>query len=239
MLDFSRKKGAMNTGYKYFATSLMSLALANGWVLALNCPAGARKKRPPTWQSECRSYKKKKQKIRDCFRLITPGYFSANILAEASMAGLIVMSTSKVSSRTNQPFTALQQNLTLEATEPQLLHFFRSIAAANSPLRIQSLAVRPTPDRSRLLISMAILGGDYRLPADGQSREPNFAQTEYLVLSQRRHLRQAALDCYTLTKSTLPSSWQLENLQFQDGKRLSAQGQAPAEQVRLLEDVRT
>jgi hypothetical protein len=149
----------------------------------------------------------------------------------------MVMSTSKVSSRTNQSFTELQQNLALEATELQLLDFLRNVAASNSPLRVQSLSLSTTPDRSRLHASVAITG-DYRLPAAGQSREPDAAETEYLVLSQRRHLRQAALDCYNLTKSTLPSGWQLDSLKFQHGKRLSTQGQAPADQVRLLEDVR-
>jgi hypothetical protein len=47
------------------------------------------------------------------------------------------------------------------------------------------------------------------------------------------------LDCYNLTKSILPPGWQLDSFNFQDGKRLSLQGNAPADQVRLLEDVRT
>jgi hypothetical protein len=80
--------------------------------------------------------------------------------------------------------------------------------------------------------------GDYRVPAARQSQEPAAAQIEQLVLSQRRHLRRAALDCYNLTKSALPPGWKLDSLNFQDGKRLSVHGEAPADQVRLLEDVK-
>jgi hypothetical protein len=46
------------------------------------------------------------------------------------------------------------------------------------------------------------------------------------------------LDCYNLTKSTLPSGWTLDSLSFQDGKRLSVQGTAPADQLSSLQDVR-
>jgi hypothetical protein len=219
--------------YKYFAPILMSLALTNGW----SC-----------FQPSCRGAEQTPVNLAD--RIQVSGTedaglvsidqarpFSSSILTEAQRAGLMVMSTAKVRSRTNQPFTELQQTLALEAAEPQLLDFLRNIAASNSPLRIQSLSVRATLDRSRLQASVAI-AGDYRPAAGEQSREPDATQTEYLVMSKRRHLRQAALDCYNLTKSTLPSGWQLDSLNFQDGKRLSAQGQAPADQVRLLEDVR-
>jgi hypothetical protein len=163
--------------------------------------------------------------------------FSSSILADATSAGLMVMSASKVTSRTNASFTELRQNLNLEATEPQLLDFLGSLAASNSALRVESLSLRPSPDRSRLRASIAI-SGDYRLRAAGQSQEPSAPQIEDTVLSQRRHLRQAALDCYNLTKSTLPPNWTLEGFSFQDGKRLSMQGTAPADQVRSLPDVR-
>ena len=223
----------MKITYKYSATILLSVALANSWSY---------------FQPSCRGAEQTPVNLAERIRVLgaedaglvmidQARPFSSSIFTEASKAGLMVMSTSKVTSSTNGSFTELKQNLTLEATEPQLLDFLRNVAASNSPLRVRSLSVRPTPDRSRLQASVAI-AGDYRLPVAAQSREPDAAETEYLVLSQRRHLRQAALDCYNLTKSTLPSGWQLEGLRFQDGKQLSVQGQAPGDQVRLLEDVR-
>jgi len=226
----------MKTGCKYSkysATVLMSLALANG----SSC-----------FQSTCRGAEETPVNVAERIRVLgaeEPGVlpieqsrrFSAGILAETSRAGLIVMSTSRVTSRTNGYFKELRQNLAFEATERQLLDFLRNVAASNSALRVQSLSLHLTPDRSRLCASMAIAGA-YRLPAAGPSSEPAAAQLEYAVLSERHHLRQAALDCYNLTQSTLPPSWQLDSLNFQDGKRLSVQGNAPAEQVRLLEDVR-
>jgi len=223
----------MKIAYKYSTTILMSLALVNLW----SC-----------FQPSCRGAEQTPVNSAERIRGLgseDPGLlpldqaprFSSSVLTEATGAELTVMSISKVTSRTNGSFTELRQNVALEATEPQLINFLRNIAATNSALRVQSLAVHPTPDRSRLRVSMTIVG-DYRLPAAGQSREPAAAQLEHLVLGQRRHLREAALDCYNLTKSTLPPTWQLDSLNFHDGKRISAQGQAPANQVRLLEDVR-
>jgi hypothetical protein len=218
---------------KCFATFLLSLALANG----SSC-----------LQSPCRGAEQTAVNLAERIRVLSaedPGLlpvdqsrrFSSSILTETSSAGLVVMSTSKVTSRTNGDFTELRQNLSLEETEPQLLGFLRNVAASNSVLRVQSLALHPTADRSRLRSSMAIVGA-YRLPAAGPSSEPGAAQIEYLVLNQRRHLRMAALECYNLTKSTLPPGWQFDSLNFQDGKRLSVEGNAPADQVRVLEDVR-
>src|SRR4051812_42716474 len=141
--------------------------------------------------------------------------FSSNVLAEATTSGLMVMSISKVISRTNAFFAESRQNLALEAAEPQLVDFLQNLAASNSALRVQSLSLHQTPDRSRLRASMTIKG-DYRVPAARQSQEPAAAQIEQLVLSQRRHLRRAALDCYNLTKSALPPGWKLDSLNFQD-----------------------
>jgi hypothetical protein len=233
VLDGSGNEYLMKIISKYFASIVISWALVNGWTC---------------FQSSCQGAEQIAVNPADRIRSLAAEDaglipieqdrpFSSSILAEASRAGLMVTSTAKVRSRTNQPFTELQQTLAVEATELQLLDFLRNIAASNSPLRIQSLSVRATPDRSRLQATMAI-AGDYRLAAGEQSPELNAAQTEYLVLSKRRHLRHAALDCYNLTKSTLPSGWQLDALNFQDGMRLSVQGQAPADQVPLLEDVR-
>jgi hypothetical protein len=224
----------MNITNKYSATILVSLALAT-WSLC--------------FQSSCRGAEQTPVNLAERIRVLgaedlgllpidQARPFASCVLTEASSAGLAVMSMSRVTSRTNGSFIKLGQTLALEATERQLVDFLGTVAASKSALRVQSLSLRPTPDRSRLRASMAIIG-DYRLPASGQSQEPTAAQIEDLVLSQRRHLRRAALDCYNLTKSTLPPGCELDSLGFQDGKRLSVQGEAPADQVSLLLDVRT
>jgi hypothetical protein len=164
-------------------------------------------------------------------------HFSQSTLAEALRAKVVVLSNSKVTSLTNESFTESRQVLSLQATESQLLDFLRNLAASNSALRVQSLSLRPSPDHSRLLANVAI-AANYRRPALGPMHESDVVQAEYQVLIQRRHLRQAALDCYNLAKSTLPAAWQLDSLNFQDGKRLSVQGVAPADQLPLLENVR-
>jgi hypothetical protein len=229
VLDSGGNDLPMNIAYKYTVTTLMSLALAN-------------------FQSRCRGAEPAPVNLAERIRVLEtedPGLlpidqaarFPSSILKQAASGGVAVLSISKVTSRTNVPFTELRQNVALEATEAQLLDFLGNVAASNSTLRVQSLSLHPTPDRSRLRANLAITG-DYRLPAAGQSQETAPAQSEYLVLSQRRHLRQAALDCYNLTKSTLPAGWTLDSLSFQDGTQLSIQGTAPAAQVSSLPDVR-
>ena len=229
VLDSCRNELPMNITYKYTATVLMSLALVNS-------------------QSRCRGAEQAPVNRAERIRVLAaedPGLlpieqarrFSSSISAEAASAGLSVMSTSKVTSRTNVPFAELRQNLGVEATEAELLGFLGNVATSNSTLRVQSLSLHPTPDGSRLRATLAITG-DYRLPAAGQSQEGGAAISEHLVLSQRRHLREAALDCYNLTKSMLPAGWKLDSLNFQDGKRLKVQGTAPADQVSSLQDVR-
>jgi hypothetical protein len=222
----------MNIAYKYSITSLTFLALAN-WSLCFQTP--------------CRGAEQTPADLAERIRVLgaeDPGLppidqahaFSSSIASEAANAGLTLMRTTRVESRTNASLIELRQNLVVEATEPQILEFLRNLAASNSTLRAQSLSLHPTPDRSRLQASIAITG-DYRLPATGQSQGPAAAQVEYLVLSQRRQLRQAALDCHKLTKSTLPPGWNLDNFSFADGQRLIMQGDAPADQVRLLPEV--
>jgi hypothetical protein len=218
---------------KYSAAILMSLAMAN-WL--------------PPFRSFCQGAEQPPANMAERIRALgaedhgllpidQARQFSSSIFTEAAKARLVVISCSKVTSRTNGSFAELRQALALESTEPQLLDFLGNLAASNSALRVQSLSLRPTPDRTRLRASMAV-AGDYRLPAAGQSSDPDAARLEYLVLGQRHLLRHGALDCYNLAKSTLPPGWTLDSLNFQDGKRLSAQGVAPADQVRLLPEVR-
>ena len=221
----------MKITYKYSAALVMSLALVNEW---------------PCFQCPCRGAERTPGHPSERTREEGPGVLpveqtqtlSSRIFGEASKAGLTVMSTSKITSRTNSSFIEMRQNLALEATEPQLLVFLENVAATNSPLCVQSFSLRPAPDRSRLNVNM-VVSGDYRLPGAGQPSEPDTAQVEYRVVSQRRHLRETALDCYKLLTATLPSGWQLDSLKLQDGKTLSAQGQAPAEEIGLLEELRT
>jgi hypothetical protein len=212
---------------------LMSLALVNWW-LCLQSPCEGAEQAPPDVAERIRVLAAEDLGLQPVEQA---RQFSQSTLAEALRAKVLVLSNSKVTSLTNESFTESRQVLSLQATESQLLEFLGNLASSNSALRVQSLALRPTPDHSRLAADIAIVA-NYRRPAPGPSPESDAAQTEYRVLAERRHLRQAALACYTLTKSTLPPSWQFDSLNFQDGKRFSVQGVAPADQVQILEDVR-
>ncbi len=163
--------------------------------------------------------------------------FSATIFKQAQTAGLPIMSCSRVQARTNALFSERQQDLTAQGTEQQLLDFLRNIAASNSVLRVTALALHPNPDRTALLISAKLLGS-YRLKPGGGPQRQKSLESEYQVLMQRRMLRYAALDCYKLTKDTLPEGWTLEALNFEEGKALSLKGVAPGDQARSVEDLR-
>jgi hypothetical protein len=223
----------MKIAYKHSGAILLTLALAN-WLSPFQSLCHGAEQPPVNLAERLRVLGAEDHGLRP---IAQARQFSSIIFTEASSAGLLVLSCSKVTSETNGSFIELQQTLAVESTEQHLLNFLGNVAASNSALRVQSLALRPTPDRSRLRVSLAI-AGDYRLPAAGQSPDLEAARLEYLVLSRRHHLRQAALDCYHLAKATLPAGWNLDSLSFQDGNRLSAQGEAPAGQVRLLPDVR-
>jgi hypothetical protein len=164
--------------------------------------------------------------------------FPALIFSEAARAGLTIMSSSKVTTQTNGSFRERRLLLSLEATEPQFVDFLRNVAASNSTLRVQSLSLRPNPERTLLRVNVAITGY-YRQEAGGSAPGPDSVQAEGLVVSHRRHLRQAALDCYAATKAALAPGWTLESLNFEDGKRLTLSGQAPAHQVSSLPEVQT
>jgi hypothetical protein len=224
----------MKTRYKCSTRILLSLALAN-WSLCFESPSKGAEQTPTDMAARIRVLAAEDLGLQPAEQA---GHFSQSTFEEALRAKLMVLSNSKVTSLTNGSFTESRQVLSLQATESQLLDFLGNLAASNSALRVQPLALRPTPDHSRLRADVAIVA-NYRRPAPGPSPESDAAQTEYRVLAERRHLRQAALDCYDLTKSILPPAWQLDSLHFQDGKHLSIQGVAPADQVRLLEDVRT
>ncbi len=160
------------------------------------------------------------------------------IMSQAAAAQVAVRSASRVTSQSNTLVCEKRQSLALEATGPQLLHFLRSLAESNSVLRVRDLSMRPNPERTRFAANVVVVG-HYRLQSSGEAQRPELLETDYEVLNGRRHLRYAALDCYLLATEGLPAGWTLESLVFEGGKRLSLKGNAPADQVSSLEDVRT
>lgn len=160
------------------------------------------------------------------------------IFAQAAAAQVKVVSTSRVTSQSNALVCEKRQTLALEATGPQFLNLLLSLAESNSVLRVRDLAMRPNPDRTWLAANVVVVG-HYRLQRSGEAQTPELSETDYELLNRGRHLRYAALDCYILATEGLPAGWALESLVFEGGKRLSLKGQAPADQVKSLEDVRT
>jgi hypothetical protein len=163
--------------------------------------------------------------------------FSATIMAQTAAAGLSIRNVSRATSSTNAFFYERRQNLALEATEQQFLDFLQNVGVSNSVLRVRALSLRPNPERTRFLASVTVVGS-YRLNANGRPQALESLEDEYQVLTERRTLRSAALDCYTVTKENLPAGWTLDALNFEGGKRLSLHGEAPADKLRLLEDLR-
>jgi hypothetical protein len=220
---------------KYGSTLLLSVAFAN-WPMCIPCLGQTSELTPKHLSAE---------RIQ-VLAAEDPGVlpedqvdrFAVAIQAQQVLTGVGVASFSRVTSQTNALVCERRQTLALEATKPQLLSFLRNLAESNSVLRVRDLSFHLNPDRTRLKVSVVVVG-HYRLQPSGEPQTPELLETEYQVLNGRRHLRYAALDCYTLATEDLPASWMLEALNFEGGKRLSLQGLAPADQVRSLEDVRT
>jgi hypothetical protein len=164
--------------------------------------------------------------------------FSSAIAAQAAAAQVRIIANGRVTSQTNAVICEKRQAVALQVTGPQLLTFLQSLAESNSVLRVRDLTLRPTPDGAQLVANVLVLG-HYRLPPGGKPPKPKVLKIDYQVLNERRHLRSAALDCYIAVTESLPAGWTLEALKFGDGNRLSLQGNAPADQVSSLEDVRT
>ena len=235
VLNLHGKNVLMKIAHNYYTAALVSLALANG-LLSSRVLGRAAEPPPANAAERIRVLEAEEHGLQP---IGPPHLFGASIFAETAKAGLVVKSCSKVSSKTNGALAELRQSLAVESTERQLLDFLGNLAATNSSLRAQSLSLRPTPDRTRLVATLAI-AGVYRLAAKDQTsqvKDADVALGEFLVLSRRHQLRRAALDCYNVVKSTLPPGWDLDSLSLDDGKRLKAQGVAPAGQAGLLPDI--
>ncbi len=235
VLDLEKSDTYTKMLNKYGSALLLSAALAN-WPMCIACLGQTSEPTPKDMSAERVHVLAEED----------PGFlpedqadrFSRGIMAQAAAAQVAVLSTSRATSQTNAWVWEKRQMLALEATGPQLLNFLRNLADSNSVLRVQDLSLQLNPDRTRLKASVVVVG-HYRLQPSGGPQRPELLETEYQVLNGRRHLRYAALDCYTLATEDLPASWMLEALNFEGGNRLSLQGLAPADQVRSLEDVRT
>lgn len=220
---------------KYFSTLMMSLAFAN-WSMPFPCYGRTSNSTPKDLSAE---------RIH-VLAAEDPGVLPANqadrfsntIFTQAAAAQVSILSSSGVRSQSNGLVNEKRSTLALEATRPRLLSFLRSLAESNSVLRVRDLSLRPNPDRTRLVANVAVIG-HYHLQASGEAQTPELLEADYQILNGRRHLRYAALDCYILATEGLPAGWTLEALSFEGGKRLSLSGQAPADQVSSLEDVRT
>ncbi len=164
--------------------------------------------------------------------------FASEISAQAAAVQLKLLSASRVTSHTNALVCERRQALALEGTKPQLLTFLQNLAESNAVLRVRDLSMRPTPDRTRLAANVVVVG-HYRLRPNGPDETPELLNADYQVMNGRRRLKDAALDCYMLATGGLPPGWTLDALSFEGGKQLALRGQAPADQVNTLQDVRT
>src|SRR5262249_18492904 len=136
----------MNIEYKHCATLLVSFALAN-WSSCFQSPCRGAEQTPANLAERIRVLGAEDHGL---LAIDQAPNFTTSILGQTASAGLMVATISKVTSNTNGSFVELRRNLAVEATEPQLLDFLGKVALSNSTLRVRSLAVRPTADRSRL-----------------------------------------------------------------------------------------
>src|SRR5262249_38432002 len=81
----------------------------------------------------------------------------------AAESGVIIGQTSRPSSRTNQFFLELWQNINVQTKEQQLVDFLYNLGASNSLIRVRDLSLRPDTPKMNL-------NANIRLAASYQKR---------------------------------------------------------------------
>lgn len=77
-------------------------------------------------------------------------HFSSTREAVAQQSGVNIGQASKITTRTNQFFLELTQNISLQTKEAELVNFLYSLGSSNSLIRVRDLSLRPDQPRYNL-----------------------------------------------------------------------------------------
>jgi type II secretory pathway component PulM len=83
--------------------------------------------------------------------------FQRAIQTQSAQSGVQIISTSKLTSQTNQFFLELTQLVGVQATETALVDFLFNLGAGNSLIRVRELTLRPDPTRMQLTAQVKLV----------------------------------------------------------------------------------
>lgn len=92
-------------------------------------------------------------------------HFSSTRESVASQSGVNISQTSKITTRTNQFFLELTQNISLQTKEAELVNFLYSLGSSNSLIRVRDLSLRPDAPRHHLNATIKLAASYQKKPA--------------------------------------------------------------------------
>ncbi|MFO1476804.1 MAG: hypothetical protein U1F98_09150 [Verrucomicrobiota bacterium] len=91
--------------------------------------------------------------------------FLRTIQSQAQQSGVMLMGSSRSTTRTNDPFFLEQvQTINVQSTEKQLVDFLYNLGAGGSLIRVRSLSVRPDQTRQQLTASITLVASYQKNP---------------------------------------------------------------------------
>jgi hypothetical protein len=106
-------------------------------------------------------------------------YFTRAIQSQSSQSGVQLQNTSRQITRTNDVFFVEQiQNITVLATEPQLVDFLYKLGSGASMIRVRDLDLQPDAPRQRLSANIKLVASYQKNASPATAAKPSTAMTQ-------------------------------------------------------------
>jgi hypothetical protein len=90
--------------------------------------------------------------------------FSLAIQGQQAQSGVNVTSTSRATTRTNEFFLDLSQNINVQSAEQQLVDFLYNLGAGKSLIRVRGLSLKPDAARQQLAAGVTLVASYQKNP---------------------------------------------------------------------------
>ena len=98
--------------------------------------------------------------------------FSRAIQMQAGVSGVAILGTSRITTRTNNPyFLELTQTISVQSKEEQLVDFLYNLGSGTSLIRVRGLNLHPDPPRFQLNANVTLVAS-YQKTAPKTGRTP-------------------------------------------------------------------
>jgi len=105
--------------------------------------------------------------------------FTRTIQAQSTQSGVQLQNTSRQFTRTNDAFFVEQvQNISVLATEPQLVDFLCKLGSGASMIRVRDLELQPDQPRQRLSANIKLVASYQKNPPTASAAKPSTAKAK-------------------------------------------------------------